>query len=215
MVSILPIACPGKAQTWAQGARSGGRHQTHFKRPLSARPRSETHARNRTNEVACSLYGKARTSAEAQESGATIEGYFIRVGSSSDIYSLLVPRAKSKDNSEGPSDATMPSGRGVGGSTGMGALSNDEAAASFLARLAKSGFERDDANGDGYVDKAEYIDRAMQTRPDGYRPDIADVKNTWNKLDGQGKGRLSEQDYAEGLSSVFQVARGTFDKPLR
>ncbi|WJH37954.1 hypothetical protein N7E02_00520 (plasmid) [Aliirhizobium terrae] len=139
----------------------------------------------------------------------------MRVGSSSDIYSLLVPRAKSKDNNDGPSDASLPSGPGGGGSAGMGALSHDEAAAAFLARLAKSNFDRDDTNGDGYVDQKEYIDRNMQTRSDGYQPDLGDVQNSWNRLDSQGKGRLNEQEYADGFSSVFQAARGTFDKPLR
>lgn len=139
----------------------------------------------------------------------------MRVGSSSDIYSLLVPRAKAKDNYDGPSEPSASLARGNGSGVAGVSIGNDEAAAAFLARLAKSGFERDDTNGDGIVEQQEYIDRAMQTRPDGYQPDLADVQNTWNQLDKDGKGSLTEQDYASGFSSVFQVATGSFSKPLR
>ncbi|MEB2848040.1 EF-hand domain-containing protein [Endobacterium cereale] len=139
----------------------------------------------------------------------------MRIGSSSDIYSLLVPRAKTKDNNDGPSEPANSLVGGSGSGLGRTSIGNDEAAAAFLARLAKSGFERDDTNGDGIVERQEYIDRAMENRPDGYQPDLADVQNTWNQLDKDGTGSLTEQDYASGISSVFQVASGSFSKPLR
>ncbi|WP_313602703.1 hypothetical protein [Rhizobium sp.] len=139
----------------------------------------------------------------------------MRVGSSSDIYSLLVPRAKSKDNSEGPSESVASLMGRSGSAVGSVSVSNDDAAAAFLARLAKNNFERDDTNGDGIVERQEYIDRAMQARSDGYQPDLADVEKTWSELDRNGKGSLTEQDYASGFSSVFQAATGSFSKPLR
>ncbi len=134
----------------------------------------------------------------------------MRVGSASDIYQLFVPKAKIKDNGEAPEERPAPTISSSGGGFG-----NDGIAAAFLARLAKSNFERDDTNGDGFVDQKEYIDAKTQVRSDGYQASVSDVQKTWGELDKDGKGRLTEQEYAEGFSSMFQVKVGTFDKPLR
>ncbi|TWF43903.1 EF-hand domain-containing protein [Neorhizobium alkalisoli] len=134
----------------------------------------------------------------------------MRVGSASDIYQLFVPKAKIKDNAEAPEERPAPTISSSG--SGFG---NNEIAAAFLARLAKSNFERDDTNGDGFVDQKEYIDAKTQVRSDGYQASASDVQKTWSELDKDGKGRLNEQEYAEGFSSMFQVKAGTFNKPLR
>lgn len=139
----------------------------------------------------------------------------MKVGSSSDIYSLLVPRARSKETSEGATESVASLMGRSGSAVENTAVGNDGAAAAFLARLAQSNFERDDTDGDGVVSRQEYIDRAMQTRPDGYQPELSDVQKTWDALDKDGKGSLTEQDYASGFSSVFQVASGSFSNPLR
>lgn len=134
----------------------------------------------------------------------------MRVGSASDIYQLFVPKAKIKDNAEAPEERPSPTISSSGGGFG-----NDEIAAAFLARLAKSNFERDDTNGDGFVDQKEYIDAKTQVRSGGNQASASDVQKTWSELDKDGKGRLNEREYAEGFSSMFQVKAGTFDKPLR
>lgn len=134
----------------------------------------------------------------------------MRVGSASDIYQLFVPKAKIKDNGEASEERPAPTISSSGGGFG-----NDEIAAAFLARLAKSNFERDDTNSDGFVDQKEYIDAKTKVRSDGYQASLEDVQKTWSELDKDGKGRLNEQEYAEGFSSMFQAKVGTFDKPLR
>lgn len=134
----------------------------------------------------------------------------MRVGSASEIHQLFMPKNKSKDAPDTPEDQAGSTPRASGGT-----LANDEIAAAFLAKLAKNNFNRDDTNGDGIVSRQEYIDNKMEGRPDGYRPQIEDVQKTWNDLDKEGKGQLNEDEYTRGFSSIFHVARGTFDKPIR
>ncbi|KQS76423.1 EF-hand domain-containing protein [Rhizobium sp. Leaf383] len=133
----------------------------------------------------------------------------MRIGSASDIYQLFVPRAKAKDSEQAP-DQPAPPVALIGNSLGA-----DETAAAFLAQLARHGFERDDTNADGFVDRAEYVSAKTQMRPNGYQPSLADVEKTWSQLDSENKGRLDEQAYSEGFSKLFQAKVGTFDKPLR
>jgi hypothetical protein len=134
----------------------------------------------------------------------------MRVGSASDIYQLLVPKAKAKYKPETPQPQLPPAVTNTGGGGG-----SDEIAAAFIARLAKSNFDRDDKNSDGFVDQQEYIEANTKGRSDGDQPSLADVEKTWSELDKDGKGRLNEQEYAKGFSSKFEAKAGTFDKPLR
>jgi hypothetical protein len=133
----------------------------------------------------------------------------MRVGSSSDIYDLLAPKAKPKEPGVGTEGQAPPDGRT------NSSLGGRETAASFLAHLAKSNFERDDTDGDGFVDQNEYVDAKMKPRADGYVAEEADVRKTWSELDKKGNGRLDEQEYREAFASVLQVSQGTFDKPIR
>ena len=134
----------------------------------------------------------------------------MRVGSASDIYQLFLPKAKTNNNIESMEVPPAPTI-----SSSAGGLANDEVAAAFLARLAKSNFERDDTNGDGFVDKNEYIGAKTQVRSGGYQASASDVQKTWSELDKDGKGRINEQEYSQGFSSMLQVEAGTFGKPLR
>lgn len=137
-------------------------------------------------------------------------GQNMRVGSGSDsVYMLLQPKVRSERLGEGAAQQTSPSGQGVGG-----LVSSDAAAAALQARLAASSFDRYDTDQDGIVERAEFIKSNMEERSDGYQPDLDDVLNHWNKLDAEGKGALTEEEYTKGFSSVVQVSVGQFDKPL-
>jgi ribosomal protein S12 methylthiotransferase accessory factor YcaO len=104
----------------------------------------------------------------------------------------------------------QPSVRATGG---VG--SEDSIAAAFQARLAQSSFNRNDTNQDGFVDREEYVTNNMKTREDGYKPELSDVERTWSEIDKNGTGRLSEDEYKQGFSSVFVASVGRLDKPLR
>lgn len=135
----------------------------------------------------------------------------MRVGSSSDsIYSLFLPRTRQDDPSESSSQSSSPSG-----GTFAGTMSDIDAASALQAKLAHSNFDRNDTNGDGYVDRNEYIENNMKVHSDGFQADLADVQKSWNELDKRGAGRLNEAEYTEGFNSVFQVSIGHFSKPLR
>ncbi|WP_421439739.1 EF-hand domain-containing protein [Agrobacterium tumefaciens] len=136
----------------------------------------------------------------------------MRVGSGSDsIYQLLLSRSKTGTTPAGEGQQPpAPPIRSVGGS-----VSDSSIAAAFQARLAQSSFDRSDTDGDGFVDKVEYVSSNMKPRSDGYVPDQADVERTWSELDKTGKGHLSQDEFKQGFSSVLNVSVGTFGKPIR
>ena len=135
----------------------------------------------------------------------------MRIGSSADsIYSLFLPKTKTETVSDSGLKQSAPSIRNP-----VAVGSEDSVVAAFQARLAQSSFNSNDTNKDGFVEKDEYISNNLKTRSDGYRPDRADVERTWNEIDKSGAGRLSEEQYEEGFSSVMVVSSGKFDKPLR
>ncbi|WP_075292011.1 EF-hand domain-containing protein [Pararhizobium arenae] len=135
----------------------------------------------------------------------------MKIGSSSDsIYQLFLPRSKTEAASDSGAEQFKQPLRTSGVTS-----SDDSLVAAFQARLAESSFNRNDTNGDGFVDREEYIDNNLQERADGYKPELADVQSTWNQIDANGKGRLSEDEYKEGFNSILKVSMGHFDKPIR
>ncbi|WP_276117987.1 EF-hand domain-containing protein [Pararhizobium qamdonense] len=136
----------------------------------------------------------------------------MRIGSGSDsVYQLFLPRTKNDNLPDGGGQRPSgPSIRGIGGSA-----SDNSIAAALQAKLAQSAFDRNDSNGDGFVDKQEYIDNSLKPRSDGYVPDQADVERRWSEFDKEGKGRLSKEEFKEGFSSVVSVSVGHFSKPIR
>ncbi len=135
----------------------------------------------------------------------------MRVGSGADsIYQLFLPRTKPESVSGSGLPQAAPSIRSIGGGG-----SDDSIAAAFQARLAQSSFDRNDTNNDGFVDQSEFIENNMKTRADGYTPKLEDVQNTWNQIDKDGQGRVSEEEFKDGFSSTLKVSVGHFDKPLR
>jgi len=135
----------------------------------------------------------------------------MRIGSSSDsIYQLFLPRTKTESVSDSGLQQSAPTIR----SSGV-VNSDDSVAAAFQARLAQSSFNRNDTNHDGFVDRDEFVDNNMKVRADGYQPSLNDVQRQWNEIDKDGKGRVNEEEYKAGFSSVFKVSMGHFDKPIR
>ena len=135
----------------------------------------------------------------------------MQVRSSADsVYSLFLPRTKPESVSSSGLQQAQPSVRATGG---VG--SEDSIAAAFQARLAQSSFNRNDTNQDGFVDREEYVTNNMKTREDGYKPELSDVQRTWSEIDKNGTGKLSENEYKQGFSSVFVASVGRLDKPLR
>jgi hypothetical protein len=137
----------------------------------------------------------------------------MRIGSTPDsIYYLMQPKIKSDKSAGAAGQQTSPSGQSVGGTV---SISGDSAAAALQSRLAQSSFDRNDTNHDGIVQRDEFIDNSMKPRQDGSQSDLADVVGHWNKLDPDGKGSLTEEEYNSAFSSLLQVSVGTFDGPLR
>ncbi|MBX9455457.1 MAG: hypothetical protein KL863_05205 [Rhizobium sp.] len=136
------------------------------------------------------------------------------VSSNYDIFRLIAenPRKKATDK-DNPFEVPEPPAPKVssasGSSDGLEGL-----IAEFQARLAHSNFNRSDLNGDGIIERQEFVTEKLIPR-ETYQFTDAEAAQMWDQLDTQGRGQLNEAEYTEALSKVFQVSAGKFDKPLR
>jgi len=122
----------------------------------------------------------------------------------------MQPKMKTDRSAEGAAYQSSPSGQSIAGT-----LSQGSAAAALQSQLARSSFDRDDTNRDGMVGRDEFMENNMKPRQDGWLPELADVVDQWNKLDNQGKGSLSRDEYVGSFSSLLTVSVGQLSKPLR
>lgn len=136
----------------------------------------------------------------------------MRIGTAlNSIFDLIQPTIKS-DTMTGAGQPTSPSGQATGGTV---SISGDSAAAALQARLAQSSFDRNDSNHDGIIQRDEFIENRMKPNQDGSQADLSDVIDHWNKLDKDGKGSLTQEEYNGAFSSLMQVSTGTFSRPIR
>jgi len=133
----------------------------------------------------------------------------MQVGSSSDITKLITELRKPKKDNGEPFDAVPPKPEPPAASGD----SLESLIAQFQARLALSSFQRNDLNGDGYVERGEFMTQNLKPR-ETYTFKEEEVAGTWDKIDKNGTGRLSQEEYTDAFSSVFTVSAGRFDKPL-
>ncbi|MBV7518856.1 hypothetical protein [Ensifer sp. ENS12] len=128
------------------------------------------------------------------------------------IYSLITPRKKASLSAESGINSLPQLQTNAPATLGK---DRDVQISEFQARLAKSNFERNDLNGDGYVSRDEFTERNMQKRGSGYQASLEDVTKLWNSINRAGKDNLNEEEFATGFNTTLKVSMGSIDRPLR